>query len=132
MESVIDYHLSLKELTTDCNEETLEERLRDQLVIGLYNNAAQDELLTQKKCIKLALEIALSKECASRDASSLVSYMAHSADIDMHKCLMHRMKKCKYCGRNNQISRDCHFKEAVCNNCSKRRHIKPVCSFKPG
>ena len=37
-ESVTDYHLTLKELATNCDfKENLEERLRDQLVIGLYN-----------------------------------------------------------------------------------------------
>ena len=99
-ESVTDYHLSLKELAADCDfKENLEERLRDQLVIGLYNKAAQEDLLTKKKLTyKSALEIALSKECASKDATSLVSPMSRSADIRVHKFSTHRMKKCKHCG----------------------------------
>ena len=119
-ESVTDYHLRLKELAADCDfKENLEERLRDQLVIGLYNKAAQEDLLTKKKLTyKSALEIALSKECASKDAASLVSPMSRSADIDVHKFSSrsmnstHNTKKCKHCARNNHKSRDCHFKEA--------------------
>ena len=68
---------------------------------------------------------------ASNDASSLVSPMSRSADINVHKFSTHRIKKCKHCGRNNHRSRDCHFKGAVCNNCNKRVHIKPICPSKP-
>ena len=139
-ESVTDYHLSLKELAADCDfKENLEERLRYQLVIGLYSKAAQEDLLTKKKLTyKSALEIALSKECASKDAASLVSPMSRSADIDVHtfsprnmNSARKNMKKCNHCGRNNHRALDCHFKEAVCNNCNERGHIKPICPSKP-
>ena len=138
-ESVTDYHLSLKELAANCDfKENLEERLRDQLVIGLYSKAAKEDLLTKKKLTyKSALEIAVSKECASKDAASLVSPMSRSADIDVHTFSprnmnsARNMKKCNHCGRNNHRSCDCHFKEAVCNNCHERGHIKPICPSKP-
>ena len=40
-------------------------------------------------------------------------------------------QKCIHCGRKNQVSDECRFKNAICHGCGKRGHIKLVCKANP-
>lgn len=129
-ESIGDYHLILKELSDDCVfGDNLETRLRDQLVFGLINKTIQEELLREKKLTyKLSLEIALSRECALKEATTL---NAQVQPTSVHKVQYHRdtaqSVKCKHCGRKNHKAQDCRFKDATCHQCQKKGHIKTIC-----
>ena len=68
-ETVVLYNAELTHLSTTCNfGANLEERLRDQLVIGIQNEAIQRRLLPQKDLTYTkARDIATSMELADRD-----------------------------------------------------------------
>ena len=36
-------------------------------------------------------------------------------------------ERCQCCGRNNHVTSQCRFKDAICHGCNKKGHIKPVC-----
>ena len=151
-ESVSDYHLALKELATDCGFTHLENRLRDQLVLGLSNRSTQEELLSKKDLdYNTALTSALSRECALKDSNAMnatlstqqtnkLSSSNHSYNNKRTSKKSHKNHttshqnnsrydnpKCKHCGRNNYASDKCYFKNAKCNICHQQGHIKPIC-----
>ena len=74
-ESVADYVVALKELSTHCDFGTfLNDALRDRLVCGLYKEATQKRLLTEAELtFKKACEIAQVMEMADKNASELKS-----------------------------------------------------------
>ena len=74
-ESVAEYVVALKELTTHCEfGGFLNEALRDRLVCGLYRESTQKRLLTEVDLtFKKACEIAQAMEMADKNASELNS-----------------------------------------------------------
>ncbi len=135
-ESVSDYNLILKELATDCDfGAELKTRLRDQLVSGLAHKSTQEELLGKKDLTyKDALELALSKECALKEAASIASTAVNKLGKSQHRFnkTNSQKKRCKCCGRSNHSSENCFFKDAECHQCSQKGHIRPMCPLNKG
>ena len=88
-ETVLKYNAQLKQLSSTCDfGETLSERLRDQLVVGIRSEAIQRRLLAETVLTYAkAIELATSMELADKDskeligsAKSAVNYVARQGD----------------------------------------------------
>ena len=127
------YNAELKHLSSTCEfGANLEERLRDQPVLGIRIEAIQRRLLSEKDLTYTkAREIAISMEIASRDSKELIGRSNVSVNY-VAKKERHANRKptsvtCYRCGGNNHRAEQCKFINAVCHNCGKKGHLKAVC-----
>ena len=132
-ESVADFVVRLKKLSTTCSFNTfLEEALRDRLVSGLHKKMikAQRQLLAMRD---LTFQVAKDK-CIAEEMATKASrgYMGDCVEETTHKISWQGRKEdnCKCCGGVNHKSANCRFRDAVCHHCHKRGHIKPVCRLR--
>ena len=145
-ESVSEFHLAIKRLSADCKfAGNLEDRLCDQLVSGLRCDITRTELFgKQDLTYKIALETALARECAERDAARVFGATASTTtSSDVHKIGQETKStskpfnrpqnrhKCIHCGKSNHASDNCFYRDATCHNCNKKGHIKPICRSSP-
>ena len=127
------YNAELKHLSSTCEfGANLEERLRDQLVVGIRIEAIQRRLLSEKDLTYTkAREIAISMEIASRDSKELIGRSSvHVNYVSKKEKHMNRKPTsitCYRCGGNNHRAEQCKFINAVCHNCGKKGHLKAVC-----
>ena len=145
-EDVIAYDTALREIAMTCGFTDNNDRLRDQLVIGLWNIKIKSEILSKETVTyDAALKLAVAMETANREASSMSradDLTTRNSDDGVNKINTNQpsrykrnfkfkprenRSKCIHCGRRNHLSRECSFKEAICHTCSEKGHIKPVC-----
>ena len=110
----------------------LEERLRDQLVVGIRIETIQRRLLGEKDLTYTkAREIATSMEIASRDSKELIGRsnvsVNYVANKEKHANRKSTSITCHRCGGNNHKAEHCKFINTVCYNCGKKGHLKSVC-----
>uniref|UniRef100_A0A1A8C840 ribonuclease H n=1 Tax=Nothobranchius kadleci TaxID=1051664 RepID=A0A1A8C840_NOTKA len=159
-ESVSDYVVSLKRLSTHCDfGRHLDEALRDRFVSGLKVEAIQRKLLTEQDLtFAKACELALSMEMASKNTMEFASNLkGHSTvnKIDKKRETKSawqtnpagsgwksRVKSehsipqrtthqpCYRCGGNNHAAQGCRFKTETCRKCSRVGHIARMCKTK--
>ncbi|KAJ8348989.1 hypothetical protein SKAU_G00275780 [Synaphobranchus kaupii] len=119
--------------------ETLENRLRDQLVWGIGSEQIQKKLLAVTYLTwKKAVELTLAQEAADQGAQAL------QPPKDVHKViaspqaeregrasqlLTRPQRSCYRCGESHS-SDVCRFKDVDCRFCRKRGHISRVCRQK--
>ncbi|KRY50253.1 Uncharacterized protein T03_8274 [Trichinella britovi] len=150
-EGVAAYVAELRHLAQHCNfGETLESRLRDQLVRGLRDGILQKQLLADGELtFAKALERALSAEAATTQVSDIraanptvtteVQLVAHkNSDCNSSMRNVHRQqespqpqshKPCYRCG-GAHAQNTCRFKNVSCNFCKRLGHIERVCRAK--
>ena len=131
-ESVSAFHLALKEAAADCEfAGELETRLMEQLVAGIANKSTQEELLIKKNLdYKEALQTALSRECALKEAAAFTTHSSNSTPVHKVGFKKQSKPKCKCCGKTNHKFEDCYFKDKECHQCHRTGHIKPMCPTK--
>lgn len=159
-ESVNSYVTDLRKLAEDCNfGDTLSERLRDQIVCGLYDDDVQKRLLAESKLIlENAISIAVASEVAASQSKFMHSQQSSNSDnadsVDFvrgqsgknstrvgkqnvntsgkNKAEFRNFKRdfvCFGCGGKHERSL-CKFKDATCHSCGFKGHIKKVCRKK--
>ena len=133
-ESIANYVVELRKLTTHCKFEErkdfLQESLRDRFVCGLRSESIRKRLLTedQKVTFAKAMELAKNLETASKDAQLKASEQIPCENTAVHKVTSPSEKEsCYRCGLTNHKTADCRFKETICHQCGKQRHIRRVC-----
>ena len=132
-ESIADYDVALRKLTTHCQfGATLEEALRDRFVCGLRYDTIQRRLLSETTLnYNKALDIAKGMEAADQNTK------AFRIPEPIIKALSDRPPKpsdsprCYRCGHTNHRPADCKFRDMQCHSCGKTGHIAPVCRSKP-
>ncbi|KFD47113.1 hypothetical protein M513_12023, partial [Trichuris suis] len=150
-EGIANYVAELRRLAQHCNfGETLESRLRDQLVCGLRDEMLQKQLLSIKDLtLATAIDRAVSAEAAvaqvmeMRAPTTVESYdvkrLAGSSNSRNNSQRTRRRRSmetiaqpCKPCHRcgGQHSPRTCRFKSAVCNYCKKVGHIERACRAK--
>ena len=155
-ESVNQYVAELRKLATTCKFNCcLDERLRDQLILGLSSAPAQKVLFAKDDGIKLAevVSIALAQETAQA-STDLVRVSSPTRAATVHKTSGNRGKQagrrapqssqsnkgqgrqqegeaqstCPNCGSNqHSTSRDCPHKDVVCHKCHRKGHFAKLC-----
>ncbi|KRZ80004.1 Uncharacterized protein T10_3602 [Trichinella papuae] len=150
-EGVVAYVTELRHLAQHCNfGETLESRLRDQLVCGLRDRDLQKQLLTDGELtFAKAFERALSAEAATSQVSDipatnpaatteeqLVTQKKSDRNSSMRNIGRQQespqpqsLKPCYRCG-GAHAQNICRFKNVSCNFCKRLGHIERVCRAK--
>lgn len=145
---------SLKQLSLYCEfGDTLEDNLRDQLILGLNNERIQRKLLSEKQLtLDKAVDLTVAWETAEKEAQGLYS-STHGADQSTVNYVAAKGKQsnergkpscfqpndrgkpswpqqnkrgrtsCFRCGQNNHSPHECKFKNYMCNLCKKVGHI---------
>ncbi|KFD64442.1 hypothetical protein M514_23466 [Trichuris suis] len=143
-ETISAYITELRQLAEDCKfEATLTERLRDQLVCGLRDNAIQRRLLAETSLtFDEAFKRALAGEAAANQAKEVQAQNSFAGTISSSHHVQHgkknsssfrrhgqsngQKKTCAGCGGQHKRE-DCKFKDSECHFCHKKGHIAKVC-----
>ncbi|CAI5694547.1 unnamed protein product [Oreochromis niloticus] len=128
-ESVTMFVASLRKLAEHCEfKDVLNDTLRDRLVCGLRNEAAQKKLLTESDLtLEKAINISVTMEMASKEAHALhATDRAHKLDSGKANA----QGPCFRCGKLGHLASDCWCKEMDCNNCGKKGHVARACRNK--
>ena len=138
-ETVDQYIIRLRRLAETCNLQNLhDEMLRDRLVLGCKDKAAQARLFRQKECdLKTALE---ALRICERTHEQLKQLATEEQETPLHALRMDpqsRKRKlrntpstasCQYCGGNHSTDRaSCPAYGNTCNHCGKPNHFQAVC-----
>lgn len=148
-DDVSTYVRRLRRASEECDfGAQLDDRLRDQLVLGITNKDALKRLLTEKlenlnldKAIDIctAYEAVQSSQkrlmdtsidnsvCAIKQSSSTDSKWSRNPQSND----VRRKPQCVCCGKIGHERPQCRFKDATCHSCGKRGHLKSVCRAKP-
>ena len=117
---------ALRKLAEHCEfGDVLNDILRDRLVCGLRNEAAQKRLLTESTLtLEKAINISVTMEMASKEAQQL------NATGRVHQLVSDKtyvQGPCFRCGKSGHLSTTCWAKELDCHKCGKKGHIERVC-----
>lgn len=128
-ESVIVFVAALRRLAEHCEfKEVLNDTLRDRLVCGLRNEAAQKKLLTESDLtLEKAINISVTMEMASKEAQQL------NATGRVHKIANSQSNTqgpCFRCGKTGHLASTCWCKEMDCRQCGKKGHVERACRNK--
>lgn len=127
-ESVTVFVAALRKLAEHCEfKDALNDTLRDRLVCGLRNEAAQKKLLTEiDLTLEKAINISVTMEMASKEAQQL------NATGKVHKIAnqSNAQGPCFRCGRTGHLASLCWSKEMDCRQCGKRGHVERACRNK--
>ena len=132
-ESVANFVSRLRALASHCEYgDSAKELIRDRLVCGVRDDRLQRTLLAVPKLtFEKAFELALLHESAEQNVQML------RAAVEVHvtsKLAPNAtgcdrptpLSLCYHCG-GQHMAKTCRFKEALCNHCGKKGHIKRVC-----
>ena len=144
-ETISDYIVALQKLSINCafgDENQLNKRLRNRLVVGVKEDAIRNRLLAEHDLSwKRACEIAIQMDMA-RYGSKLIHAQSSVNAVKQHKSQQqHRFvkpksashidsdQKCYRC-HGKHTADACRFKNAKCFNCNKIGHISKACRNK--
>ena len=136
-EKVATYLAELRGIAEHCNfGASLDDMLRDRLVVGINDAALQRRLLSEPRLnLKKATEIALAHETAIKDSKAIQDGNGTPQPVNpifnpqrvRSSGTTGTSKPCYHCGKSNHKATACYYKEAVCNNCKKKGHIAKIC-----
>ena len=139
-ENVTDFLAAIRALAHTCEFGTsLDDMLRDRLVMGLHNKETQHALLSEADLtLQRAVEVAIAREAATRDVEAMASAGVHAVGYEKKRQFKKPLKKgnqseaksgnakadppkkaCSGCGRMHW-KKDCPFKDAECYQCGKK------------
>ena len=131
--SIANYVTRLRDLASHCEYgASAKELIRDRLVCGIRDDRLQRTLLAVPKLtFEKAFELALLHESVEQSAQMLSAPVeVHVTSTPASNATGHDRPApsslCYRCG-GQHLAKTCRFKEAVCNHCGKKGHIKRVC-----
>nr|XP_061833859.1 uncharacterized protein K02A2.6-like [Nerophis lumbriciformis] len=125
-ESVTMFVAALRKLAEHCEfGQGLNDALRDRLVLGLRNEAAQKKLLTKSNpTLQKVIEISVAMEMASKEAHQMnATGGVHIVQTDRPS----GQGTCFRCGKSGHLATSCWCKDMDCRSCGKRGHIERAC-----
>ena len=133
-ETVTQYACRIRRVAQDCEFKDAQEMLRDQFVLGIYDNQLAERLLAENAS-KLTFETALKRAEACERARQ--DRMAINTNADS-VCRVETPKKsfnslqCYRCGSKEHVanSKECRARNQQCRNCGKTGHYAKVCRSK--
>ena len=127
-ESITAFVTRLCDLASNCEySDSARELIRDRLVCGVRDDTLQRTLLAVSKLtFDKAYELSLLHESAAQNARLL----SEPSTVPVHFTDPPKNppsgSSCYRCGGNHYV-KDCRFKDAICNYCRKKGHIRRVC-----
>ena len=131
-QAVADYVAALRKASEHCCfDNTLEDRLLEQLVIGVGDERMQRRLLSEKSLdFSNAVRICLALETSSKDAQ-LMSHNGEKADtiqaVSADARRMPARTRCWRCTGDNHSADVCRFRNSKCYNCRGLGHVSKAC-----
>lgn len=149
-ETVSQFVAELKKMAQNCKfvasttMTELEIRIRDQLLFGLSNEKAQNQLFQKDDVLTLDDAIKIAQAQESADASTSVVREGHpSRELEVHKATSYKKKKfnknvnynnsqegkedCGRCGSKKHNSNSCPHKSVDCFECGRKGHFASKC-----
>jgi len=131
-ESISEYLAELRCMATHCDiGNFLDQALRDCFVCGLRHQGTQKRLLSESDLTLTKRNRGCPQWGSSRETSFTVQghkQCASYADSYQHSDQQYGM--CTYCGGNNHLAKDCHYKDALCHKCNKPGYLARMCRSK--
>ena len=113
--------------------DSLEDHLLDRFVCGVNDGRMQRRLLAESKLtFATAIQLAQSMETAERDAQNLQQKPRSVLTVESSapsRGTGGTPQPCYRCA-GKHMSRDCRFKDFICNHCGKKGHIARACRSK--
>ena len=131
-QAVADYVAALRKASEHCRfESTLEDRLLEQLVIGVGDERMQRRLLSEKNLdFSSAVRICLALESSTKDAH-LMSSAGERAEavqaVNVASRITSTDRRCWRCSGNNHRAEICRFRNSKCYNCGCIGHVSRAC-----
>ncbi|XP_043192222.1 uncharacterized protein K02A2.6-like isoform X1 [Amphibalanus amphitrite] len=132
-QAVADYVAALRKASEHCCfEDTLEDRLLEQLVIGVGDERMQRRLLSEKSLdFSNAVRICLALETSTKDAH-LMSHNGERAEPVQAVSAGSRREQqahpqCWRCTGDNHSADVCRFRNSKCYNCHGLGHVSKAC-----
>lgn len=125
-EMVSQYVAELRKMAIHCNfGDTLDNMLRDRLVMGICNKDIQSRLLAEAT---LTLEQAMKISQAMESAEKNIKDLQSDFQLKMGETVVHKIKKkeCYRCGGKHS-PQVCRYKEERCFGCGLTGHIRSRC-----
>ncbi|XP_055913225.1 uncharacterized protein K02A2.6-like [Eupeodes corollae] len=139
-ESVNSWYARVKTLALKCKFANLDEAVRDRFIMGMANNeklfekfCEEDEKLTIATALKKALihEVKLKGNSMSTDVNFVRGNNSSGTQRNRRSNGHHQKRDaCKHCGWRTHKSQTCKFRDATCDKCGKKGHLKPICRSK--
>lgn len=134
----------LKRLAIPCKfGSAFEERLRDQLVVGVLDEHLIKRLLSEERLdtFQKAVEIALNTEWATHTAKRVKDHQAESNRLEVDVNLVRPRKpqgsgqrpaaaagkKCYCCGVEGHMRITCRSRNKYCSSCGRKGHLEKMC-----
>lgn len=159
-ESISDFVLALKKLSTHCNfgpTAQLKQKLRNRLVAGVRSDTIRQALIREGPNLTWDSAVTLATQMDDYQSSAMARQSATTVEVNAVQRggpaanrsqgssnsapnLGPHSTKAKYsvsrsrcwrCGKNNHGPEFCRFKEATCHACGSAGHIKPMCRERP-
>ena len=137
-ETVAEFDAALRRLAKDCvfTGDRLEEELQDQIILGIRDDQVRKQLLSEADLdYKRTLQIVQAAEQAIKTTERLskrslqVNYSSAKRGKSPPQTSPSNSKTvCHRCGGQHK-GHECRFKEAHCNHCGNKGHIKRACRF---
>ena len=141
-ETVNDFVVALRNLVTTCNfcnEECEQKAIRDQLIEGLEDGDAVEDLLKEKDLtLTQAIDLATAKESAKKGKERLKGTEVNRTNWREKGSTRKggvnsgaggsSKDRCRFCGRSQHSSgKTCPAKNKTCNTCGKEGHFEVMC-----
>ena len=131
-QTIADYVAVLRKASQHCSfENALEDRLLEQLVIGVGDERMQRRLLSEKTLdFSNAVRICLALETSAKDAHLLSSNGERAEAVQAVRAGSSGMsagRVCWRCSGANHSADVCRFRNSKCYNCSGMGHVSKAC-----
>ena len=128
-ESINEFYTDLRILAKDCQFKNFEDRVRDQLFVGIRDEPYFRSLVSENMDWHTMTATQLK---AKIDIQEKLLHTSRQKVQKVHKGLDFKKsgangKNCKHCGLNNHKSDTCRFKNYKCNKCGIIGHLAKIC-----
>ena len=131
-QAFVDFLAELRKAAAHCKfnvipANPLNDRLRDQIIFGLRDEKVRSKLLGVKELTyEQAVEIVKTSDSSKAEAKEM-EISKQVSKVRSFEATKRPRWPCYRCNGTGHYHQDCRFKEAICDACKKKGHIKAAC-----